>query len=180
MPCLQITTRGIECTAFAHGLLEASFTCLARTEAHARLHLRPHLRLRPHSPPPLAHSFHPPPILLKPLPQIDLGLLPLLAVLEPVEVILDTVVLAPLFQLRLLLLCFFQACGACTSAAGHGYETIFVRYGAGVFEERGACALEGGELREVGVYAGLEGGGGRVEEVEVGFIAWGWVSMYVS
>ena len=49
-----------------------------------------------------------------------------------------------------------------------------------MFEERGACALEGGELREVGVYAGLEGGGGRVEEVEVGFIAWGWVSMYVS
>ena len=60
-----------------------------------------------------------------------------------------------------------DAPSACTSAAGHGYETIFVRYGAGVFEERGACALEGGELREVGVYAGLQCGGGGVDECEV-------------
>lgn len=31
--------------------------------------------------------------------------------------------------------------------------------------------LEGGELGEVGVYAGLEDGGGGVDELEMGFVA---------
>ena len=40
-----------------------------------------------------------------------------------------------------------------------------------MLEQSGALGFEGVELGEVGVYAGLQGGGGGVEEGEVGFVA---------
>lgn len=88
--------------------------------------------LRPDSPPPLPHPLHPASILLEPLAQIHLRLLPLLAILEAVEVVLDAVVLAALFKLCLLLFCFFEARGAGAPAACHGHEAVGVGDGAGV------------------------------------------------
>lgn len=125
------------------------------------------LRLRTHPPPPLAHPRHPAPILLEPLAQVDLGLLPLLAVLEAVEVVLDAVVLPPLLELGFLLLGLLDARGARAPAARHRDEAVFVGDGARVLEQSGALGFEGVELGEVGVYAGLQGGGGGVGECEV-------------
>ena len=136
-------------------------------KSHPQTSTETNLRLRTHPPPPLAHPSHPTPILIKPLAQIDLRLLPLLAVLEPVEVVLDAVVLPPLLELGLLLLCLFDARGAGAPAARHGDEAVFVGDGAGVLEEPGALGFEGVELGEVGVYAGLQCGGGGVDECEV-------------
>ena len=104
------------------------------------------LGLWPDPPPPLPHLLHPPAILLKPLPQVNLSFLSLLTVLEPVEVVLDTIVLPPFLQFGLLLLCLFESCRAGTTAAGHGYETVFVGHGAGVLEQLGTSGFERGEL----------------------------------
>jgi hypothetical protein len=122
---------------------------------HTQTSAKPNLRLRTHSPPPLAHPSHSTPILLKSFAQINLRLLPLLAVLEPVEVVLDAVVLPPLLELGLLLLRLFDARRARTPTARHGDEAVFVGDGAGVLEQPGALGFEGVELGEVGVYAGL-------------------------
>jgi hypothetical protein len=138
---------------------------------HTQTSAKPNLRLRTHPPPPLAHPSHPAPILFEPLAQVDLGLLPLLTVLEAVEVVLDAIVLPPLLELGLLLLCLFDTRGACAPAARDGDEAVFVGDGAGVLEEPGALGFERVELGEVGVYAGLQGGGGGVDECEVRFVA---------
>jgi hypothetical protein len=115
------------------------------------------LGFRPHSPPPLSHAHNPLPVLFKAPPQTHFHLFPTLPVLEPVEIVLDAVLLLSLLQLRLLLLCFFDASGTGTPASRDCDEALFVGDGA-----RNLAVLV--ELSEVGVDAGLEGGGCWVGE----------------
>jgi hypothetical protein len=131
----------------------------------------PHLHLRPHSPPPSPHLLHPPSILLEPLLQQALRLLPLLPILEAVEVIFNTPMSLPLLHFLCLGFCFFESSWARTSAARYGDEAVFVGDGARGFPEAVSRDFQAVELREVGVYGGLEGGGRGVEEGGVGFVS---------
>jgi hypothetical protein len=87
--------------------------------------------------------------------------------LEPVKVVLDGIFLLPFFQLGLLLLRFFETSRPRTPTACDGDEAFFVGDGARELAVLVAQGLESIELREVGVDAGLEGGGSGIGEVGV-------------
>jgi hypothetical protein len=138
---------------------------------HMRPHPHAHLTLRPYRPSPHPHILHPPPVLLEPSLQQALRLLPLLPILEAVEVIFNTPMSLPLLHFLCLGFCFFESSWARTPAARYGDEAVFVGDGARGFPEAVSRDFQAVELREVGVYGGLKGGGRGVEEGGVGFVS---------
>lgn len=118
---------------------------------------------------PLPHLHDPLAIPFEAPPQLTLLLLPLLAVLEPVKVVLDAILLLAFLELVALLLGLLEACrrSGAPAAASDGDEAVFVGNGARCGEELVAQCLYLVELDEVVCRGTVEGGGRWVLEGEV-------------